>query len=401
LRRRRERRARTWGWRPALPRSRLHPPSLAALAGADALCAPSPAFGALSGTFAGVPPHAAMRTAPSTDPSDCVRHRSPQGFDPSRHTRTASRARADACGATAELRPKNAPSQLKHDNHHSIQIRFINSETNIKQIVSPDTESANPFRRTADPSKTSIFSAKTHFSTGPVEKRWESSDKQKLFARHFFVAIELRKVDNAFQKFATHQLASYLIARPIGRHGQSPHPADSQGARFDQPLISGFAPPCGSMTERQRGGLSFRNRNTRKGRANGGRTGGGTGATHQPTKFSYEGFQAPTAVGERALSSRRRERSRPRSSLEGTGALQGEPGSDGENLYLGRLRETTRGVRGTRRGDFTGGNRRLEPSLSGPRPMSHDGQYPACSEPSRARSRRQRLRGPNREWSSR
>jgi len=50
---------------------------------------------------------------------------------------------------------------------------------------------------------------------------------------------------------------------------------------------------------------------------------------------------------------------------EGTGALQGEPGSDGENLNPGRLRETTRGVRGTRRRGFHGRESPVEPSLRG------------------------------------
>jgi hypothetical protein len=59
------------------------------------------------------------------------------------------------------------------------------------QLFRPIRSRANPLAGPADGSKTSYFLGKSRFSTGPVEKRWESSGKQKLFARHFFVAIEL------------------------------------------------------------------------------------------------------------------------------------------------------------------------------------------------------------------
>jgi hypothetical protein len=117
--------------------------------------------------------------------------------------------------------------------------------------------------------------------------------------------------------------------------------------------------------------LSFRNRNTRKGRANGRTDWRRNGATHQPTKFPTKGSRHPGC--RRARSLRGGASAQGLGPREGTGALQGEPGSDGENLYLGRLRETTRGVRGTRRRGFHGRESPVEPSLRGRDPCRTTG----------------------------
>jgi len=144
--------------------------------------------------------------------------------------------------------------------------------------------------------------------------------------------------------------------------------------------------------------LSFRNRKIRKGRASGRSDWRRNGVTHcRPS--SYDGFQAPR-LSASALSSRRRERSRPRSSRRhrrppgwsGLGRREPQSGqASGDDTGCPRCSKE-----GISRAGIAGGT-----FASGPRPMSHGGQSPTCSEPSRARSRRQRLRGPNREWSSR
>jgi hypothetical protein len=124
-----------------------------------------------------------------------------------------------------------------------------------------------------------------------------------------------------------------------------PHPADSQGARSDQPSLPGFTPPCGVERRRNRKWRwSREHRNASKDAARAGDRTDGERGDPSSRPLPTMGSRHPGCRRGRSL--RGGAHAQGLGPQEDTAPLQGKPARARENLRARNLRETTRGVRG-------------------------------------------------------